>query len=219
MTKFYIGCTHFGHANIIKHCRRPWWTTNDEGHRIPDAEAMDEALVENWNAKVPTQAEVHHLGDLFWWKLDAKAMWEIWTRLHGDVDLTLGNHDRDKRTKEILPQLKEVVHESQMQDFATVIDSGLKVGLYHYGPHHFGAMKQEKFTKKVPRPDTIDLDILLHSHSHCHGGTIFRTFDRGDGIEIPAVDMGVEGWGYEPATLAEITQRFAQWRAGEKGAF
>ena len=39
---FYTSDLHLGHANIIRHCNRPF----------ASVEEMDEVLIENWNAKV-----------------------------------------------------------------------------------------------------------------------------------------------------------------------
>src|SRR5690606_36562794 len=44
---------HFGHANIIKFCNRPY----------ADADEMDRALVEKWNDVVGPDDMVFHLGD------------------------------------------------------------------------------------------------------------------------------------------------------------
>mgnify|MGYP006999198613 CR=1 FL=1 len=42
MTDWVIGCTHFGHANIIRLCNRPF----------ASVEEMDRAMIENWNRTV-----------------------------------------------------------------------------------------------------------------------------------------------------------------------
>ena len=68
---FFTADTHFGHANIIKYCHRPFATV----------EEMDEALVRNWNAVVSPDATVFHLGDF---ALDSKERWkELFERLNG----------------------------------------------------------------------------------------------------------------------------------------
>jgi len=56
MQIFFTGCTHFGHANIIKLANRPF----------SDVGEMNEALVERWNARVQPGDRVYHLGDVAW---------------------------------------------------------------------------------------------------------------------------------------------------------
>lgn len=53
---------------------------------------MDEALIHNWNEKVPKDGLVFHLGDFAWggfqqWK-------KVRERLNGEIILIKGNHDR-----------------------------------------------------------------------------------------------------------------------------
>ena len=50
---FFTSDTHFGHQNIIRFCNRPWATIAEH----------DQALIDNWNAIVPEDAVVFHLGD------------------------------------------------------------------------------------------------------------------------------------------------------------
>ena len=99
---FFTSDTHFGHANIIKYCARPFENT----------EEMDKVLIENWNAKVPKDGIVYHLGDF---ALGSINYWEkIREQLNGEIILIYGNHDEKylnnkrmyKLFKEVTPQKK-----------------------------------------------------------------------------------------------------------------
>ena len=74
--------THFGHTNVIKYSNRPF----------ADAREMDEALIERWNAKVPRGATVYHVGDFAF--VPRTKMPYYLDRLHGQICLIRGNHDR-----------------------------------------------------------------------------------------------------------------------------
>ena len=50
---YFISDTHFGHANIVKMCERPY----------PDVEAMNEALITAWNERVHGDDTVYIIGD------------------------------------------------------------------------------------------------------------------------------------------------------------
>ena len=82
---FLISDTHFSHANICRFLRedggplRPW----------DDIEAMDEAMVANWNSVVGTNDTVYHLGDV----VMSRRFLPIIDRLNGSKRLILGNHD------------------------------------------------------------------------------------------------------------------------------
>lgn len=78
---YFTSDTHFGHANIIRFCNRPFATI----------EEMDKELVRRWNETVPVDGIVFHLGDFAYgnagyWK-------EILQKLHGRKYLIIGNHD------------------------------------------------------------------------------------------------------------------------------
>jgi calcineurin-like phosphoesterase family protein len=91
-----ISDTHFGHANIIRYCNRPFWKANPVGpiddqyvESVPDVEAMDEKIIENWNSVVKNPSDiVYHLGDVYFGK--TRGWLE---RCMGRKRLILGNHD------------------------------------------------------------------------------------------------------------------------------
>ncbi len=88
MTVWFTSDTHFGHANVIKHCNRPFQSS----------EEMTERLIEGWNLRVKGGDTVYHLGD-FSMKLKTPAIEAILRRLKGQKFLITGNHDQKEVEK------------------------------------------------------------------------------------------------------------------------
>lgn len=82
---WFTSDTHFGHANIIKYCSRPWASVDE----------MNEGLIENWNLCVGADDEVWHLGDFYVGPNGDEKIPLIRRRLNGRINLVLGNHDAD----------------------------------------------------------------------------------------------------------------------------
>ncbi len=79
---YYTADLHLGHANVIRHCSRPF----------ADADEMDMVLVKNWNARVHHNDTVYIVGDfLFRAKHPAE---EYLSELKGKKHLIVGNHDK-----------------------------------------------------------------------------------------------------------------------------
>lgn len=75
-----VSDTHFGHANILKYCDRPFASVAE----------MNEAMIDNWNSVVKDNDIVYHLGDVF-----MSREGKVLDRLKGRKRLILGNHDAD----------------------------------------------------------------------------------------------------------------------------
>ncbi len=182
-TTFFTSDHHFGHANIIRYCSRPF------AHK----DAMDEALIERWNARVKDGDVVYHLADFT--LRNKRFARQMFARLRGQIRI-LGlpwHHDNgwvparpgpsdlysaSGHAVEILPPLlvlkrKLPGHERRMP-----------ITLSHYplaeweGKHH-GAW---------------------HLHGHSHGA------HAGDGYKL---DVGVDCHDYAPVTEAEVAERMA----------
>ncbi|SMR71150.1 Calcineurin-like phosphoesterase superfamily protein [Aliiroseovarius halocynthiae] len=103
MADYVTGCTHFGHANIIKLANRPFGSVTE----------MDEALVDNWNQTVRPQDTVYHLGDFAFHDATAETYLQ---RLHGNIVCLQGNHDP----------------KGWGRDYMTVRSNRVRAVLFHY---------------------------------------------------------------------------------------
>lgn len=79
---YFTADTHFGHANIIKFCDRPF----------ADVDEMDRILVQNWNSRVRSNDTIYILGDMFF-HCERGRVEDILRKLKGRKRLVVGNHD------------------------------------------------------------------------------------------------------------------------------
>jgi len=86
---FVIGDLHFNHTNILTLENRPF----------DSVEAMNLALIKNWNNIVGKFDHVYVLGDFAFGKCS-----HILSQLKGVKILVMGNHDRRKSTKQWIAQ-------------------------------------------------------------------------------------------------------------------
>lgn len=77
---YFTSDTHFGHANIIKYCGRPFASVKE----------MDEVLVQKWNDTVTSKDTVYHLGDIAMgdWAISRANLF----KLNGQIFYLTGNH-------------------------------------------------------------------------------------------------------------------------------
>jgi calcineurin-like phosphoesterase family protein len=88
---YFTADTHFGHANIIRYCHRPY----------RDVAEMDAAMIAAWNAKVPAEAIIYHLGDFTLAGRTAAAGY--FAQLHGQIRVLPGSHDERWLPKKLGP--------------------------------------------------------------------------------------------------------------------
>ncbi len=196
MSIFYIADTHFGHESILKLCKRPFSSIAE----------MNEALVENWNAKVKGNDKVYILGDMFY---KATGVKDILTRLKGKKHLILGNHDaswleeyivntgeKAKKT-DTLPhksyRLKETgedlsLYFKSVNDVLQATNSDVGCILCHY------PLLTWKHEKRL---------LMLHGHLHNDTQDLFFPLLANDDRILNA---GVEINGYMPVTLEELKE-------------
>jgi len=103
---------HFGHANIIRFCNRPF----------SSIEEMNEGLIDNWNASVAPGQDIYCLGDFMFG--NARDAGKYLDRLNGRKHLVWGNHDSKK--VQALPQW------ASSQPYLEIAVNSRKIVLFHY---------------------------------------------------------------------------------------
>ena len=78
---YFTADTHFGHANIIKFCNRPF----------SDVHEMNEYMIAAWNERVCDNDTIFIIGDMFF-KSDINPEETLFS-LKGKKRLIIGNHD------------------------------------------------------------------------------------------------------------------------------
>jgi calcineurin-like phosphoesterase family protein len=145
MTTFFTADTHFGHANIIRYCARPFMTAED----------MDVALVNNWNARVKPTDVVWHLGDFaFPRKLAQGRLADIFASLNGEKHLVRGNHD----PAETFELAWASIGDLRKVEGIVLCHYGLEVwdGSFHGGTPHFHGHSHGLLPK---RPNRFDVGV------------------------------------------------------------
>ena len=145
---YLIGCTHFGHASIIRLANRPFSTT----------EEMDETMIENWNRVVKPGDTVFHLGD-FEYKNLAKKDYK--SRLKGNTIWLHGNHDKNVRHHAIYRKVKY---------------KGIECCLFHYpieewdgwykGAYHFHCHTHKAEFKSAERRGNVSVEAIDYTPIH-----------------------------------------------------
>jgi calcineurin-like phosphoesterase family protein len=143
MASWFTADPHFGHANIIKYCGRPF----------ESKEEHDEILIQNWNSCVKKADTIYLLGDFGFgsptWLND-----KIANRLRGRICLILGNHDKSVRKEPLCRRFEFIkdVHmlttqsKGKIQQFWLSHYAHLSWPQAHYGVIHLFAHSHGKLT-------------------------------------------------------------------------
>ena len=112
---YFTADLHFGHANVIKHCNRPY----------ASAEEMDAELIRNWNATVKPKDEIYILGD-FTMRPAAEAHRYL-AQLNGSKYFIRGNHDK------FLKGFETYEHDFKwVKDYHVLKHDGYRLVLFHF---------------------------------------------------------------------------------------
>lgn len=133
MAIFFTSDTHFGHGGALGIYQRPF-------HSVA---AMNEAIIERWNATVAPDDEVWHLGD-FAIRQRPELVAALLNRLHGRKHLLTGNNDP--------PATTELDGWESVQPYTEITVEGSSLVLCHYPFRTWRGMAKGW--------------VNLHGHSH-----------------------------------------------------
>ncbi len=171
---YFTADLRFYHDKVIQHVNRPF----------PNAEKMNQVLIENWNRKVGAADEVYILGDVT--MKGASYATEALSRLKGRKYLVKGNHDRFAEQKEFDKYIFEWIkdyHELKYQNNEFI--------LFHYPIEEWKGFYRGAFH--------------LHGHQHNHADYNYRNLEQG----IRRYDVGVDANNMCPVSIEEILEFFA----------
>lgn len=193
--RFFTSDTHFGHANIIKYCERPF----------SDYEAMDSALIKNWNRTVGETDVVYHLGDL---ALGPSDRWDgILKSLNGYKVFVVGNHDRIFGAEKERQRLKwdEKYHEWFDEVYENyeglVLSDGTVVNLSHF-PYDGDSHDGDRYSEFRLADNGVP---LIHGHTHASfvvDGHKARASRSKAGTKM--VHVGMDAWHYKPVSEQHV---------------
>lgn len=176
---FFTSDTHFSDPRLLYH-RRKFFSS---------LEAMDKALIDNWNAIVPPDGVVFHLGDFGY----GKNLLEIAKALNGAKYIIGGNHD-----------LPGTFGSEEMQQEGQCIPIGREQILYASG-RRFLLCHYPYLCYEGEYSGTIQL------FGHIHSGN-----EEDVGFDYPRLqyllpyqyDVGVDNNNFRPISLLEILEKF-----------
>ena len=179
---------HFGHANVIGFCDRPFDTVDE----------MNEALVQLWNETVGVKDTVWVLGDIVMGKR-AETLKYV-TRLNGTKVLIPGNHDychpMNKKHTEWTPKYIEAgfgaIWAPKPDNTSVSVNfQGVNAYMNHF-PHALGEYDDRDFDKWAPKDDGTP---LIHGHVH-------NTWK----VNKNQVNVGCDVWDLKPVHLDTILE-------------
>lgn len=176
---WFTSDTHFYHKNVIEYCKRPF----------SDIDSMNHALIQNWNAAVKPDHTVFVLGDFSFGNKEQTQ--GILRQLNGRKILIWGNHDQDKRHKNL-----EMGFDLVMEQAVLRLSRNWRVKLCHF-PHRASWLQRwwYGFDDRKPnlRPPKEEGMYLLHGHVH----TAWKSRSR-------MINVGVDVWSYKPVSAVDI---------------
>ena len=179
--RYFTSDTHFGHANIIDYCGRPFGSL---GH-------MHEDLISRWNSVVSDDDEVVVVGDVAMGRLEDSLA--LVRRLAGNKLLVPGNHDKcwAGRQGEKARAMYEAAGFAVLDEQVTFDLGGHAVDICHF-PFTGDSGSQDRFESWRPQDQG---QWLIHGHVHER----WRLRGR-------AINVGIDAWAGELVRETQIIE-------------
>lgn len=190
---FFSSDHHFGHANIIRYCDRPY----------DSVEAMNEDLIERWNRVVGLTDLVYSLGDF---SMTLGAVERITPRLNGHKHIIAGNHDHihpyhpKSRKPEVLAANTKIYKDAgwtilPLAAYLTVLGLPHPITMTHFP---YASAPDPSYTDKYVkyRPQNYG-QWLLCGHRH------LRSQEH---LDRMIIDVGVDANNYTPISLDYVLE-------------
>lgn len=149
---YFTSDTHYGHANIIKYCNRPFLSVAE----------MNNVLIDNINAIVKENDTLYHLGDFAMGGI--QNAYEFRDKLKcKHINLIMGNHDNYKLRKATIFDHVWDFHEYHGERSIVLCHYALRVwnkshhGYYHLYGHSHGTLPDD------PNVRSFDVGVDCHS--------------------------------------------------------
>ena len=177
---FFTADTHFSDPRILYH-RKKYFSSLEE---------MDRALIDNWNATVPEDGVVFHLGDFGY----GSRLLDIAKTLHGTKYIIAGNHD-----------IPKMFASREMQEDARCIPLGREQVMYVRGRRIFLC----HYPYLCYEGEYVGT-IQLFGHVHSGQGIEEPGFDhpRLQYLLPYQYDVGVDNNELRPISLPDILKKF-----------
>lgn len=201
-TTWFVSDIHFGHANCIDYCKRPF----------ENVDIFKEKFIENWNNLVRPDDLVVFVGDIFFYHTK-EQMKETLGRMKGKKVLVRGNHDFEARI--MMNAGFEICVDEMIMTIA-----GEKVTISHYpfrmkpwlsrwvktkalvkkGLRWLGIETTPIYFEKYHHKRPVDKgQFLIHGHTHSKHK-----------INGRAIHVGIDAWDYKPVNIQEISNMIAK---------
>ncbi len=180
MIKAFYSDPHYGHANIIKYCDRPF----------EDVEHMQREMIARYNAMIGLDDVVVWCGDCAMGHKKLDRLRDVLATLNGTKWLVRGNHDHE-------PAAMLSAGFAVVADVLFLRIAGMSCRVYHYPPAWADAMHVKDGHDKYEsvRPPEVPGEIIIHGHTH-----VTHTAEKN------LIHVGVDAWGYAPAPYERVAE-------------